>query len=580
MSVNINEKYIHVKTTIKPDKQNCSSITKTEYFILEKHDMDLINSYCCGSEYLLAILLSTGVSIFINMLNGQDTVVLIVNAFNNDIIFPLYWTRSENESAKSSIISIKKTYDIYHKFSKIAKKEFVRVSLKDLSNVGIVCRKNHREILSEYADIVFCLSYKELLCTYDAGKYTSDMITAINQSIMYILKQIVSQKDIMIAELQYQEIDALCTQYEMINSQFMYQTEFFSMKQLFEETARCYADNTLFIFPEKNEVMSYGCVNRLTNQYARLILSLINKGTHIGILVQDPLMFILMIVSSFKANCPYVPLNEEWPSDYRNYIISDSKVQCIITDFNSDFNSLNNNDKIININLNEVKLVDYEEKNLDFYPLELDVFNIIYTSGSTGQPKGVYISQRGISNFALWARNEFEYNIDEITMQCNSKSFDAFGANLFPQMISGSSIVVLSEKLRKNLPKLSNIISNYAVTNFALVPSMLRGIMKGAPSCNFNSVKFVILGGEHISKDLLMLCKEKMSDAIIINQYGTTEATIVSSGSNQNVSENDLDNAGKLVANTDVYFFDQEKRLVPLGLYGELFIGASCIIQV
>lgn len=562
-----------VKTAIRPDRQNGRRIAEIKCININSDFSGMLQSFCRESEYLTAVLLAAGVHIFISMLNRREHETLLINAYNhNDIIFPSEQKITEQDSVKSVVGTVKELFDTCHRFPEMVKKEWEGINLTGISEIGIACRKHQTAGLYEYTEMVFYLSFHELICTYNPGKYSDEMSEAINQSILSILWQMLSNKDAPVGFLQYQETKELLQQYQCVHDMCHRQRDRSTMKILFEDAVKKNPDHALFICPVIGRSLSYQEVNSLSNKYANIILRKIKVKEVIGIRIKDPLLYALVIIASFKANCPYVPLNEDWPPEYCRYVIEDSRLQCVITDM-IDLKVILEN--VLVIDLNGINVEKYDPNNLSQKPMEQDIFNIIYTSGSTGKPKGTYVSQGGIANFALWSQEEFGYSIDDVTMQCNSKSFDAYGANIFPQIISGSSVVLLSENQRRDLPKLPALIKEYSVTNFALVPSMLRGVLRSASSDYFKQVRFVILGGEHVTESLLKLCKDNMPHTKIINEYGTTEAAIASSGSNDHVDEHTIYRTGRLAANTEVYISDSKGRLVPLGLYGEIFIGGA-----
>ena len=86
------------------------------------------------------------------------------------------------------------------------------------------------------------------------------------------------------------------------------------------------------------------------------------------------------------------------------------------------------------------------------------------------------------------------------------------------------------------------------------------------------SLKHVIVGGERISSELL----ERLSlrtDATVYNMYGPTETTVWSTSK---VLERGAEiTIGQPIQNTRIYILDEQKKLCPVGIKGDLFIGGD-----
>ena len=71
---------------------------------------------------------------------------------------------------------------------------------------------------------------------------------------------------------------------------------------------------------------------------------------------------------------------------------------------------------------------------------------IIYTSGSTGRPKGSEITHSGLLNYLRWATAAYEAGEGEGAPLHSSIGFDLTVTSLFPPLLSGRPVVVVSEE--------------------------------------------------------------------------------------------------------------------------------------
>jgi natural product biosynthesis luciferase-like monooxygenase protein/amino acid adenylation domain-containing protein/non-ribosomal peptide synthase protein (TIGR01720 family) len=128
-------------------------------------------------------------------------------------------------------------------------------------------------------------------------------------------------------------------------------------------------------------------------------------------------------------------------------------------------------------------------------------------------------------------------------------------------------------RLKSYFTKNKNENAKSSFSSIQITPSYLEALLDDTNSAEFiKSLKNIIVGGENFTTDLLNKIRLK-SHAAIYNMYGPTETTIWSTF--QKVSENIKLNIGKPIQNTQVYILDDHKRLCPLGVKGELYIGGD-----
>ncbi|MFV0512334.1 MAG: MupA/Atu3671 family FMN-dependent luciferase-like monooxygenase [Jhaorihella sp.] len=123
-------------------------------------------------------------------------------------------------------------------------------------------------------------------------------------------------------------------------------------------------------------------------------------------------------------------------------------------------------------------------------------------------------------------------------------------------------------------------IQRHEVTHLQCTPSMARMItMNDEARMALGRVRCLLLGGEALPGDLVRDLHE-CTGADILNLYGPTETTIWSTV--ERVSRADAPgilNIGTPIANTSVYVLDADRRPVPVGVPGELYIGGEGVTR-
>ena len=86
------------------------------------------------------------------------------------------------------------------------------------------------------------------------------------------------------------------------------------------------------------------------------------------------------------------------------------------------------------------------------------------------------------------------------------------------------TIVILKDEYRRNPQRITETIIDHNVDFIQCTPSAMKMIMNYSSEF-LKGLKTILLGGEHLEKDLL--CKIKASyEGVIYNMYGPSETTV------------------------------------------------------
>jgi amino acid adenylation domain-containing protein len=197
---------------------------------------------------------------------------------------------------------------------------------------------------------------------------------------------------------------------------------------------------------------------------------------------------------------------------------------------------------------------------------------VIYTSGSTGKPKGVMIEHGSIFNTIYWRRREYNFNSKDRALQLIAFTFDAFVVSFVTPLVSGASLVQLSNDEIKNIARIKEIIVTMGITYFNSVPTLFRSLIEITKEEEFTYMKMVSLGGEKFQTDIVSKSKQLNPLLEIINDYGPTESSVQCT-IYRDIKANGMIPIGKPIANTTIYILDKNKKLLPPSIPGELTIS-------
>lgn len=197
---------------------------------------------------------------------------------------------------------------------------------------------------------------------------------------------------------------------------------------------------------------------------------------------------------------------------------------------------------------------------------------VVYTSGSTGTPKGVEISCRSLLNLAC--AMEPIYGKGAVLSVC-SVGFDAFLLESACALLNGRTILLPPDGALESPQALAALIRGYGVGFLSTTPSRMSAFLKDeAFRQAMVGMESIVCGGESFPSDLLQRLRLD-TPARIYNQYGPSETTVAVSI--KQLNDADAITAGGPMSNCKLYILDNWGNPLPIGVYGNLYVGGVCV---
>nr|WP_280231820.1 non-ribosomal peptide synthetase [Nocardia cyriacigeorgica] len=196
---------------------------------------------------------------------------------------------------------------------------------------------------------------------------------------------------------------------------------------------------------------------------------------------------------------------------------------------------------------------------------------VIYTSGSTGLPKGVVVTQAGLSSFCDEQRERYRLTPDSRTLHFASPSFDASVLELL-LALGGAGTMVVAAPTVYGGDELATLLRREGVTHAFITPAALASV---DPS-GLDELRVVVAGGEACPPDLVRRWVRPVTDGTreFFNGYGPTETTIMTNISAPLSPQDTVTIGGPIRAVTE-YVLDERLTSVPTGVAGELYITGA-----
>ncbi len=416
----------------------------------------------------------------------------------------------------------------------------------------------------------------ELECSiiYNTALFSADTIERFWKSYQYITKQILQNLNSRIRCLELvDEEEKRQLLYQFSGGPDLYQGDL-SISKFFEEQVKSTPDNIAVEIGDKS--LTYSLLNEEANRTARILVERgVEVGSIVGIAVDYGFEMIIAILAVLKAGGAYLPLDLDYPVKRIAYMLKDSGASVLLTQKSiADrwaAEAFHKEMKIIHID-EEAVLNGKETGNPDKMSSANDLAYIVYTSGTSGHPKGVMVENKGVINTIQWRIKKYGITSGDKILQLLSVSFDGFGTNLYSSLLAGAALVLPDRSGFRDFKHIAGVIKSKGITNVSLVPVMYRAILENTAKGDLETLKTVILAGEKSSSGLIRLSAEKAPKTLLINEYGPTENSIVTT-SLLGMSHENPYIIGKPIANNKVFILDKNLGLVPVGVPGELCIS-------
>ncbi|MCP5046409.1 MAG: amino acid adenylation domain-containing protein, partial [bacterium] len=347
----------------------------------------------------------------------------------------------------------------------------------------------------------------------------------------------------------------------------------------FEEQAARTPDSVALVYTPgkgKRETLTFIELNKRANQLAHgLRAKGVRPNTIVGLLMTRSLEMITGMLAIIKAGGAYLPIDPRYPANRKTYMLEDSEVNTLLVndDVHRFTGSVPNNLHIIDVRDNTL----YNQSGKNLKPLNRcsDLLYLIYTSGSTGKPKGVMLEHYTLMNL-IWF--QFRHTIIDFSrvLQFVTISFDVSLQEICSTLLYGGELSVVSEKILEDIPRLFNLIRDRDLKTLFLPASFLKFIINETHYRELlpDNIDHIVTAGEQVIVTDAFRDYLKENNIFLHNHYGPSETHVVTTltlDPKQDIPE--LPPIGKPVMNTNIYILDSGRRLRPIGLAGELYIG-------
>jgi tyrocidine synthetase-3 len=290
----------------------------------------------------------------------------------------------------------------------------------------------------------------------------------------------------------------------------------------------------------------------------------VKPGEPVAILMDRSIEMVVAIFAILKAAAAYLPIDPDYPQERIDYILADSGARMCLKDLHHEV---------------------HEGHEGSFYKKVKSGNSayIIYTSGTTGRPKGVVVEHRSVVNQLLGLQQAYPLQASDSYLFKTAYVFDVSVTELFGWFFEGGRLVILPAGAERDPREIVRAIAAFSVTHINFVPSMFNVFADALDmemAASISCLRYIFLAGEALLPEVVNRFRCLKTGIRLENLYGPTEATIY--GSRYSLAQWNAKGGipiGMPVTNAVLYILDNHRRLQPVGIPGELYIGGAGVAR-
>ena len=304
--------------------------------------------------------------------------------------------------------------------------------------------------------------------------------------------------------------------------------------------------------------LTYGqLVDKAAGLAAHLKEQGIRAGDRVAVCLPRTTELVWVPLGVMMAGAAYLPVDPAYPLARKQFLCEDAGVSAVVT--RGEF-----------VDGVPVIAPDATASPMSVALRPDEAAYVIYTSGSTGQPKGVVVSHESVVDFSRHIAAAYGIGPSDRVLGFAALTFDVSVFELWSTLCAGATLVLASDEDRSSVDRVQRLLVEQRVTVAELPPSLMPLL---APD-ELPDLRLVSVGGEAPAGVLVDDWATPQRE--FWNGYGPAETTVaVTLMRCEPPSHGRIPPIGRPMPNHRAYVLDEQQRLVPIGVPGELCIAGN-----
>jgi amino acid adenylation domain-containing protein len=342
-----------------------------------------------------------------------------------------------------------------------------------------------------------------------------------------------------------------------------------------------------------DEAITFGALHARSNQLARHLRAVVGvqPGEVVALVMERNVRTVESILALWKCGAAYLPISLDLPLPAMSRILAASQVRHALIDSSR----LTQQQRSALAEICPLQPIDAStgteqaEDDIDYEFDPSSLAYVIYTSGSTGIPKGAMIEHAGLLNHLHAKIADLAMDERSVVAQTASIGFDISVWQMFAALFAGGQTVIYDRDLQLEPARFVERLASDRVSVLEVVPSYLETLLdsglsptpspspgRGMPA--LTSLEFLLVTGEAITPQLANRWLDLFPSIRLMNAYGPTEASDdITHHIIERLVESESVPIGRPIPNVRIYLLDEDLRLCPPGVKGEICVAGICV---
>ncbi|MGF0004876.1 amino acid adenylation domain-containing protein [Bacillus altitudinis] len=400
---------------------------------------------------------------------------------------------------------------------------------------------------------------------YNAVAFEEEAIEKISKHLTNLMKQIIENPEVRlhdvtcITEEEKQQIEAW-------NKTERDYPKHLSIPELLKERIQTQPDHLALV--EGERAFTYEELGQEIHRVAGyLIDSGVKQEDAVAVYMNRSAEAVIAILAILQAGAAYVPIDPAQPEERIRFMLEDSGASVLL---------YADSQPPVHESIQAVRVSDISNHSNGPFEVETSpsqLAYIMYTSGSTGQPKGVQIEHQHIVRLAC-SQEALGLNKSDRMAHTGAVSFDAITFEIFTTLLNGATLYPVDRDTLLDINRFERFIQTNQISALFLTTGLFNQLAQQRPHM-FKGLSKLITGGDVINVKSAELVKKNHPSLVLLNAYGPTENTTISTIYEVRGDETGTIPIGQPINHSSAYILDDNQRLQPIGAPGELYVGGD-----
>jgi amino acid adenylation domain-containing protein len=391
---------------------------------------------------------------------------------------------------------------------------------------------------------------------YNTDIFDRDTMVRMGQHLEQLLRAAMTNATMPVCDLDYLSPEEKDKLLRIFNDTYVDYPHESTLAGLLEEQVSRSPDAVALVYEDLQ--FTFRQLNETANRWGHYLRENYGIGADdlVGIKLARNEKAVIAALGVLKSGAGCVPMDVDYPQERIDYILRDSGCRLLI---------------------DEAEYRRFEERSMEFDCTNPSLINnpadlayVVYTSGSTGHPKGCMLENFGVINHLFSKIDLLRLAPGEVICHTSELHFVGGIWQLWGPLVTGGKLVLPNGEELRNMDMLLRKTKAFEVRILELIPSQLNEYLSYEKQIRLGNIRTLILTGEKLDPHFVHKCYMDNPGIEIINTYGQTESSDVTTYFR--IPENPAGKilAGRPIQNTRHYVVSPNGSLCPVGVVGEI----------